>query len=212
MKQINVYKKLLNVQSALKVPKNQFNKFMNFNYRSCEDILEYAKPICSENGLVLTTDNKVVSEGDLDNRRVFVRSTARVTCVDSEKHVEVSACAEIPKEKKGMDSSQITGSAQSYSRKYALSGLFSLDDLKDSDSDELTQQAVSSTPKETKKKYTQKVHDNVIPIVAEKGLTNEVLNSLSKYDIPKSFMKQIEEASEFSDLSTAEKTLLKDVK
>ena len=81
MKQSNVYKKLLNVQSALKVPKNQFNKFMNFNYRSCEDILEYAKPICSENGLVLTTDNKVVSEGDLDNRRVFVRSTARVTCV-----------------------------------------------------------------------------------------------------------------------------------
>ena len=185
---------------------------MNFNYRSCEDILEYAKPICSENGLVLTTDNKVVSEGDLDNRRVFVRSTARVTCVDSEKHVEVSACAEIPKEKKGMDSSQITGSAQSYSRKYALSGLFSLDDLKDSDSDELTQQAVSSTPKETKQKYTQKVHDNVIPIVAEKGLTDEVLKSLSKYDIPKSFMKQIEEASEYSALSTAEKTLLKDVK
>lgn len=211
MKQSNVYKKLLNVQSALKVPKNQFNKFMNFNYRSCEDILEYAKPICSENGLVLTTDNKVVSEGDLDNRRVFVRSTARVTCVDSEKHVEVSACAEIPKEKKGMDSSQITGSAQSYSRKYALSGLFSLDDLKDSDSDELTQQAVSSPPKVTKQKYTQKVHDNVIPIVAEKGLTDEVLKSLSKYDIPKSFMKQIEEASEYSALSTADKTLLKDV-
>tara|TARA_R100000458_G_scaffold18562_1_gene16233 strand:- start:5153 stop:5791 length:639 start_codon:yes stop_codon:yes gene_type:complete len=212
MKQSNVYKKLLNVQSALKVPKNQFNKFMNFNYRSCEDILEYAKPICSENGLVLTTDNKVVSEGDLDNRRVFVRSTARVTCVDSEKHVEVSACAEIPKEKKGMDSSQITGSAQSYSRKYALSGLFSLDDLKDSDSDELTQPVKKPEPKVKKQKYTKKIHDSVIPVVAEKGLTRDVMKSLEKYDISDTYMDEINEANSFSGLSTAEKTLLAEVK
>tara|TARA_B100000287_G_scaffold44104_1_gene39695 strand:- start:5496 stop:6134 length:639 start_codon:yes stop_codon:yes gene_type:complete len=212
MKQINVYEKLLNVQSALKVPKNQFNKFMNFNYRSCEDILEYAKPICSENGLVLTTDNKVVSEGDLDNRRVFVRSTARVTCVDSEKHVEVSACAEIPKEKKGMDSSQITGSAQSYSRKYALSGLFSLDDLKDSDSDELTQPVKKPEPKVKKQKYTKKIHDSVIPVVAEKGLTRDVMKSLEKYDISDTYMDEINEANSFSGLSTAEKTLLAEVK
>ena len=212
MKQINVYEKLLNVQSALKVPKNQFNKFMNFNYLSCEDILEYAKPICSQYRLVLTTDNKVISEGDLDNRRVFVRSTARVTCVDSEKHVEVSACAEIPKEKKGMDSSQITGSAQSYSRKYALSGLFSLDDLKDSDSDELTQKTEKPKPKVTKQKYTNDIHSSVIRVVAEKGLTKDVVKSLEKYDIPDKYMKEIDEANDFSGLSTAEKTLLEDVK
>ena len=202
MKNQYVYQKLLKVQSVLKVPKNQFNKFMNFKYRSCEDILEYAKPICSENGLVLTTDNKVVSEGDLDDRRVFVRSTARVTCVNTEKHVEVSACAEIPKDKKGMDSSQITGSAQSYSRKYALSNLFSLDDLKDSDSDEVTEKQVEVKPPvkkvTTKQKYTQKVHDNVIPIVAEKGMTKEIKDSLSKYDIDDEFMSEIESAIKFN--------------
>ena len=213
MKQINVYSKLLQVQSVLKVPKNQFNKFMNFHYRSCEDILEYAKPVCSENGLVLTTDNRVISEGDLDNRRVFVRSTARVTCIDTEKYVEVSACAEIPKDKKGMDSSQVTGSAQSYSRKYALSNLFSLDDLKDSDSNEVSKNSVQEKKVATKlQKYTKKIHDSVIPVVAEKGLTKDVLKSLEKYDISKKYMEEIERANSFSDLSVAEKTLLEDVK
>jgi len=212
MNKLNVYQKLLKVQSVLKVPKNQFNKFMNFKYRSCEDILEYAKPVCVEHGLLLTTDNKVVSEGDSLNARVFVRSKARVTCIDSEKHMEVSACAEIPISKKGMDSSQITGSAQSYSRKYALSGLFSLDDLKDSDSDEMTQQSKTKDAIKPKQKYTQKIHDKVIPIVAEKGITDDVKESLSKYDISDEFMKQIEDASEYNELPLAHKTLLQDVK
>ncbi len=216
MNKLNVYQKLLKVQSVLKVPKNQFNKFMNFKYRSCEDILEYAKPVCVEHGLLLTTDNKVVSEGDSLNARVFVRSKARVTCIDSEKHMEVSACAEIPISKKGMDSSQITGSAQSYSRKYALSGLFSLDDLKDSDSNELTQQSKTKDAKTStvkpKQKYTQEVHDKVIPIVSENGFTDEVKERLSKYDISEEFMKQIVYASEYSELPSAHKTLLQDVK
>lgn len=120
-------KKLLNVQSALKAPKNQRNAFGNYNYRSCEDILEAVKPLLAQQGLVLTITDSIEMVGT----RVYVKATATVT--DGEKSISTEAFAREADGRKGMDESQVTGSASSYARKYALNGLFCIDDTKDAD-------------------------------------------------------------------------------
>jgi hypothetical protein len=125
--------KLIKIQQELKVPKSQYNAFGKYNYRSCEDIVEHAKPVCEKNDCTLTLSDEVVEVGG----RVFVKATAKVATVTNESTLsEISATgfAEVAKEKKGMDLAQITGSASSYARKYALNGLFAIDDTKDDDS------------------------------------------------------------------------------
>lgn len=127
---MNIYEKLLEIQNELKAPKSQYNDYGKYNYRNCEDILEAVKPLCKKNKVVLiiTDDIENLSE------RYYVKATARL--VDTEKtdsEVKVTAYAREADIKKGMDSSQITGSTSSYARKYALNGLFNIDDTKDSD-------------------------------------------------------------------------------
>lgn len=121
--------KLLKIQEKLKAPKNLYNKFGDFNYRNAEGILEAAKPLLAKEGLVLTLTDEIIS---VDTHR-YVKALATVTECESGKSITVSAMAREPEEKKGMDASQITGSCSSYARKYALNGLFLLDDTKDSD-------------------------------------------------------------------------------
>lgn len=125
-------KALLNVQSELKAPKSQTNTFGNYKYRSCEDILEAAKPHLKKNGLTLTLNDEIVCVND----RVYVKATATVHF--GEDSLSVVANAREPAEKKGMDASQISGMTSSYARKYALGGLFCLDDTKDADTDAVT--------------------------------------------------------------------------
>lgn len=115
------------IQSNLKAPKNQRNNFGGYNYRSCEDILEAVKPLLAEKGLVLTVGDEMVMLGD----RFYVKSTASIT--DGEHEITNTAYARESLEKKGMDSSQITGATSSYARKYALNGLLCIDDTKDAD-------------------------------------------------------------------------------
>jgi len=131
--------KLTKIQSELKAPKNQFNKFGGFKYRSCEDILEALKPLLIEQDLYLVMSDEVVPVGD----RIYVKAT--VTLCDEiaegeEVRVlgEVTAWAREAEAHKGMDPSQITGAASSYARKYALGGLFLVDDGRDADSREET--------------------------------------------------------------------------
>ncbi len=124
-----VYKKLATVQVALKAPKGQRNSFGNYNYRSCEDILEAAKPLCVKNGLVLVTCDDIVNIGD----RFYVKAIVKVTDIETGETVESQAFARENDVKKGMDVAQITGASSSYARKYALNALFSLDDTKDAD-------------------------------------------------------------------------------
>lgn len=127
-----VYKKLLAVQSELKAPKNKKNTFGNYNYRSCEDILEALKPILKEhNVIVLLSDEIKVSECLWS----YVVSTATFIDCETGESVSVKAMAREAEQKKGSDVSQITGSASSYARKYALNGLFLIDDAVDPDSD-----------------------------------------------------------------------------
>lgn len=124
---MSIYDKLAKVQSELKAPKNQYNSFGKYNYRSCEDILEAAKPLCIANGLLLTVSDEAVQVGD----RIYIRATASVT--DGEGTIQTFGMAREADEKRGMDSSQLTGATSSYARKYALGGLFALDDTKDAD-------------------------------------------------------------------------------
>lgn len=123
----NIYSALMAVQGALKVPKSQRNEFGKYNYRSCEDILEAVKPLCVKHGLLLTLTDEAVLVGS----RYYIKATALVT--DGKDRVFVSAMAREEENRKGMDASQITGTASSYARKYALNGLFCIDDTKDAD-------------------------------------------------------------------------------
>ena len=116
------------IQARLKAPKGQFNKFGNYKYRSCEDIIEAVKPLLHEHDLALVINDDIVSVSE----RVYVKATVSIT--DGEKVLyTASAFAREPLTKKGMDEAQITGATSSYSRKYALNALFAIDDTKDAD-------------------------------------------------------------------------------
>jgi hypothetical protein len=117
--------KLATIQQKLKAPKGQMNKFGGYKYRSCEDILESVKPLLGD--LVLTISDDIVEVGG----RVYVKATASLSSGSG--NVSTTAFARESETKKGMDDSQITGSASSYARKYALNGLFCIDDTKDAD-------------------------------------------------------------------------------
>jgi len=126
-------KELLEIQSELNAPKNQYNKFGGFNYRNAEDILEAVKPLLKKKGCILTISDEVVNIGE----RYYVKATAVLSRADAgaeETVIGVTAYAREQEEKKGMDASQITGSTSSYARKYALAGLFAIDDGRDADS------------------------------------------------------------------------------
>ena len=126
--------KLSAVQMELKAPKGQYNSFGKYSYRSCEDILEAVKPLLSKNGLTLLLTDEPVAVGN----RVYIKATARL--IGGGDCIEVTAYAREPEDKKGMDTSQVTGTASSYARKYALNGLFLIDDTKDPDTDEYKKQ------------------------------------------------------------------------
>ena len=120
-------KTLQKIQEQLKAPKGQTNKFGGYKYRSCEDIMEAVKPILAQHGCALTVSDEIIAVGD----RVYVKATA--TLLGAGDPVVVSASAREPENKKGMDEAQITGATSSYARKYALNGLFAIDDTKDAD-------------------------------------------------------------------------------
>lgn len=121
---------LMRIQQKLKAPKNQRNSFGNYNYRSCEDILEAVKPLLEQEDVTLLLQDDLVQVGD----RYYVKATA--TFMRGTDRIEATAFAREAETKKGMDDSQITGTASSYARKYALNGLFLIDDTKDADTDE----------------------------------------------------------------------------
>jgi hypothetical protein len=126
---MNICKRLLCIQTELKAPKSQFNSFGKYNYRSCEDILEAVKPLCAKYGTVLQISDGISQVGE----RYYVTATAILTSITDGGFISVTGQAREEESKKGMDSSQVTGAASSYARKYALNGLFCIDDTKDSD-------------------------------------------------------------------------------
>jgi hypothetical protein len=128
-KSLTIHAKLVEVQAALKAPKSQRNNFGKYSYRKAEDILESVKPLLHSRGLYITLEDDVASIGE----RFYIRATA--TIYDGADVIQASALAREEEVKKGMDGSQITGAASSYARKYALNGLFAIDDTADADGD-----------------------------------------------------------------------------
>lgn len=125
---MNIHENLAAIQSALKAPKSQFNSFGGYHYRNAEDILEAVKPLLAQQGCVLTCTDEIVLIGE----RYYVKATATI-CNKEGQIVQTCAYAREEESKKGMDGSQVTGASSSYARKYALNGLFCIDDTKDSD-------------------------------------------------------------------------------
>ena len=128
--------KLLNIQSELKAPKGQYNSFGKYKYRSCEDILEAVKPLLKANKCTLRIDDEIRQIGE----RYYIEATAVIMDTETDEMIMNNAWAREAETKTGMDASQITGTASSYARKYALNGLFLIDDTKDADTDEHAEQ------------------------------------------------------------------------
>ena len=142
-------KTLAEIQSLIKAPKGQFNAFGKYKYRSCEDIVEAVKPIINKAGyhLILSDDVIVVNE------KIYIRATA--TLSDGTNTYQSTSFAREEETKKGMDAAQITGSASSYARKYALNGLFAIDDTKDSDA--TNKHEIEEVPTEAEKQILRKL-------------------------------------------------------
>lgn len=121
--------KLLAIQASLKAPKSQYNSFGKYKYRNCEDILEALKPICTQYQAVVYLGDEIVQIGN----RYYIKATVTLTDIEDGTSVSTQAYAREEESKKGMDGSQVTGASSSYARKYALNGMFDIDDTKDSD-------------------------------------------------------------------------------
>ena len=161
---MNIYEKLLNIQAELKAPKGQENKFGHYKYRSCEDILEAVKPLLAKNKVILQLTDKIECLGN----RYYIKATAILIDTEDAKngeiaYIENTAYARESEEKKGMDDSQITGTASSYARKYALNGLFCIDDTKDADTNEFKEQQ----DKVIKQDKEQILEENIDELVTE---------------------------------------------
>lgn len=144
--------KLIKIQEELKAPKSNYNTFGKFNYRSCEDILESVKPLCAKHGCALILTDEIEQVGN----RHYVKATAELFDQESEDKVYATAFAREAENKKGMDEAQVTGTTSSYARKYALNGLFCIDDTKDPDTDENTRQRQEADKKNDPKKARNK--------------------------------------------------------
>lgn len=160
------------IQRELKAPKNQRNTFGNYNYRSCEDILEAVKPLLGEATLTIT--DEIVLIGD----RHYVRATATLTCGEHEK--SVSAYARETIAKKGMDEAQITGAASSYARKYALNGLFCIDDNRDTD---IETECITS-------KQAKQIKDKALELKVDNALFLSYMGIKNVEEMPKSMFKK----------------------
>lgn len=180
---MGIYEKLSKVQEELKAPKGQYNSFGKYKYRSCEDILEAVKPILIKNKLSMqisdelvvigestpTTYNEVYYDKDLKrenertvvsgNQRYYIKATVTLLDIEDNSTMSNTAYAREEEYKKGMDGSQITGTASSYARKYALNGLFLIDDTKDADTDEYAKQNETLITKDQIKEIKKLVDD-----------------------------------------------------
>lgn len=154
--------KLLKIQTELKAPKNLFNNFGKYKYRNLEGILEAVKPLLAKHNCLLLMSDDVIEVGG----RVYVKATATINDIETSEQVSISAVARESAEKKGMDDSQITGTASSYARKYALNGLFLIDDTKDADTDEY-----HNTTKEPSVEYATETEKKIFKeLCAKQGL------------------------------------------
>lgn len=195
MTSMEIYKKLLEIQTELKAPKSQYNSFGKYNYRSCEDILEAVKPLCRKHGVALMVNDEVKEIGG----RFYIQAVATLHELEGDGLIVATAYAREPESKSGMDQSQITGTASSYARKYALNGLFCIDDTKDADTDKYKAQTNRKTDNADKaksktatpppavvrcKECGSEIKDVTWPNGKKTTAQKMVHGSISKYGVP----------------------------
>ena len=146
-KPLSINEKLSSVQASIKAPKDKYNDFGKYKYRNAESILEAVKPYLASLGLYMTINDSIEQIGE----RYYIKATVKITDCETSESIEVSAYAREAEKKSGMDDSQITGSTSSYARKYALNGLFLLDDTKDADTNEFHKQVQQGEKDEAEK-------------------------------------------------------------
>ena len=176
---MNIYEKILKAQVELKAPKGQYNSFGKYKYRSCEDILEALKPVLDKLKLTLFIKDDVIEV----NTRNYVKAT--ITLVNIEKPdeiIETSALAREEETKKGMDGSQITGASSSYARKYALNGMFMIDDTKNSDSTNTHGKEETKTDEEKKQAFLNS-KEGMIERLKESLSSDKLKKVLSAYNV-----------------------------
>ena len=196
-----IYEKLLNIQNELKAPKSQFNDFGKYKYRNAEDILESVKPLCFKYKATLTLSDEIVLIGE----RHYVKATATLTDIEKpELKIWTTAYAREEESKKGMDGSQVTGASSSYARKYALNGLFNIDDTKDSDS-------TNTHGKDDKETTTQEVtNEEILKLFAlaeQAGYSKDTVFKQAK----EKYKKEVEnlKKAEYNQLITGYTKLVK---
>ncbi len=174
----SIYSALNYIQSNLKAPKNKYNSFGEYHYRNCEDILEGVKPLLQETKTCLVISDEITVIGDHN----YIKATATLYSANGEQ-ISNSAFAKEPLEKKKMDSAQITGATSSYARKYALNGLFCIDDTKDMDTDEHQLEINRDTNKNTNTTQTKAKAKAKAPetnTIREKRVKEEYLKSITQ--------------------------------
>jgi hypothetical protein len=185
-------KELIMIQQGLKAPKGQFNKFGNYKYRSCEDILEAVKPLLDEQACTLVISDDIVLIGD----RFYIKATATLTNSEGVKEI-ATAFAREQESKAGMDSSQLTGSTSSYARKYALNGLFCIDDTKDADTMDNTSegQTPATKPKQedTRPWMTEKQLHSALDRIAG-GMLGTLDQCKEAFRMKKDYKERLENA------------------
>lgn len=186
---MNIYQSLNYIQSNLKAPKGQFNSFGKYHYRSCEDILEGVKPHLQETKTCLVISDEIVTIGEHN----YIKATATLYSADGGA-VANSAFAKEPLEKKGMDPSQITGATSSYARKYALNGLFCIDDTKDADTDAYTANTTQTKAKpkapETNTIREKRVKEEYLKSITQQMGIKQINPKLISEHINKTFNKK----------------------
>ena len=187
---MTIYEKLKIIQTKLKAPKGQYNNFGRYNYRSLEDITEAVKPLLDEVGAVLTITDDIVLIGD----RFYVKATAYLVGTQKDDGlVSVVAFARESEDKKGMDSSQVTGAASSYARKYALNGLFAIDDTKDTDTEEYQIKEQKDKQKQEKTSSANSTGPKITNAQADEIRTLAEIKRIKVSDLEEKKGKKIEE-------------------
>lgn len=189
---MSLSEKLSRIQTTLKAPKNLYNKFGKYKYRNAEGICEAVKPYLEQNKCYMVLKDDMLELGG----RFYIRATATLYDTESDDCIKATAFAREAESKKGMDESQITGAASSYARKYALNGLFLLDDTKDADSNEYSEQGKENTD-ENKEAEQRQVELSKISEIKVKPLEERC----RKEGIELSKLMRLYKVSSLSDLS-----------
>jgi hypothetical protein len=176
---MSIYKKLLSIQTELKAPKNQYNSFGDYNYRNCEDILEALKPLLNKYNATVILSDDLIQSGE----RTYIKAIVKFICIESGQIIETTAQAREADSKKGMDLMQLSGATSSYARKYALNGMFCIDDNKDSDSQNNGSENRDSGNQQKANNLEKEIRDKLMNILyfAAKKDKNKAVELLEKY-------------------------------